>query len=41
MAEPRTSEPRSVLIMGAAGRDFFNFLVVFKDDPTATRTTRT
>jgi len=24
---------RNVLIMGAAGRDFFNFLVRFKDDP--------
>lgn len=34
MAEPRTNEPRNVLIMGAAGRDFFNFLVVFKDDPS-------
>ncbi len=27
------AEPRNVLIMGAAGRDFFNFLVRFKDDP--------
>ena len=27
-------EPRNVLIMGAAGRDFFNFLVRFRDDPT-------
>ena len=34
MAEPRSAEPRNVLIMGAAGRDFFNFLVVFKDDPS-------
>ena len=28
------AEPRNVLIMGAAGRDFFNFLVRFRDDPT-------
>ncbi|MEK6911213.1 MAG: GTPase, partial [Candidatus Thermoplasmatota archaeon] len=27
------AEPRNVLIMGAAGRDFFNFLVRYKDDP--------
>lgn len=32
MAEPREAEPRNVLIMGAAGRDFFNFLVRFRDD---------
>ena len=25
--------PRRVLIMGAAGRDFHNFNVVFRDDP--------
>ena len=28
------AEPRNVLIMGAAGRDFFNFLVRYKDDPS-------
>src|SRR2546428_7086065 len=31
---PLMAEPKNVLIMGAAGRDFFNFLVRFKDDPT-------
>ncbi|MFB3739846.1 MAG: GTPase, partial [Candidatus Velamenicoccus archaeovorus] len=25
--------PRRVLIMGAAGRDFHNFNVVYRDDP--------
>ena len=24
-----------VLILGAAGRDFFNFLTVYRDDPSA------
>ena len=28
--------PRRVLILGAAGRDFHNFNVVYRDDPTAT-----
>jgi len=28
------AEPRNVLIMGAAGRDFFNFLVRYKNDPS-------
>jgi len=28
------AEPRNVLIMGAAGRDFFNFLVRFRDEPS-------
>src|SRR3990172_7286883 len=31
---PAMAEPRNVLIMGAAGRDFFNFLVRYKDDPS-------
>ena len=26
---------RRILILGAAGRDFHNFLVAFRDDPTA------
>ena len=26
--------PRRVLIMGAAGRDFHNFNVVYRDDPS-------
>ena len=30
---PAMAEPKNVLIMGAAGRDFFNFLVRYKDDP--------
>ena len=34
MADPRAPTPRNVLIMGAAGRDFFNFLVRYKDDPS-------
>ena len=25
--------PRSILIMGAAGRDFHNFNVMYRDDP--------
>ena len=29
-----TSSPRRVLIMGAAGRDFHNFNVVFRDNPS-------
>ncbi len=33
MVEQRKPE-RNVLIMGAAGRDFFNFLVRYKDDPS-------
>ena len=28
-------EPNTVLILGAAGRDFHNFNVVFRDDPAA------
>ncbi len=34
MAEPRKAEQRNVLIMGAAGRDFFNFLVRYRGDPS-------
>jgi len=30
---PSTDNPRRVVIMGAAGRDFHNFLVAMKDDP--------
>lgn len=30
---PKTERPRRVVIMGAAGRDFHNFLVAMKDDP--------
>lgn len=30
---PNAIKPRRVLIMGAAGRDFHNFNVVFRDDP--------
>src|SRR3989304_2734124 len=30
---PAMAGPKNVLIMGAAGRDFFNFLVRYKDDP--------
>ncbi len=30
---PNTDKPRRVVIMGAAGRDFHNFLVAMKDDP--------
>jgi predicted GTPase len=29
----QTSEPRRIAILGAAGRDFHNFNVVFRDDP--------
>ncbi len=29
-----TSQPRTVVILGAAGRDFHNFNVVFRDDPS-------
>src|SRR3989475_826829 len=32
-AERTTGMPRRVLIMGAAGRDFHNFNVVYRDDP--------
>ena len=28
------AKPRNVAIMGAAGRDFHNFNVVYRDDPT-------
>ncbi|MGH2757606.1 MAG: GTPase, partial [Actinomycetota bacterium] len=31
---PRGARPRRVLIMGAAGRDFHNYNVVYRDDPT-------
>jgi predicted GTPase len=31
---PNPNRPRRVLIMGAAGRDFHNFNVVYRDDPT-------
>jgi predicted GTPase len=31
---PSTDKPRRVVIMGAAGRDFHNFLVALRDDPT-------
>ncbi len=31
---PNNSKPRRVVIMGAAGRDFHNFLTAFKTDPT-------
>ncbi len=34
-AAVRPGIPRRVLILGAAGRDFHNFNVVFRDDPTA------
>ena len=34
MADPRPPTSRNLLIMGAAGRDFFNFLVRYKDDPS-------
>jgi predicted GTPase len=30
---PDSDKPRRVIIMGAAGRDFHNFLVAMKDDP--------
>lgn len=30
----RSEKPRRVVIMGAAGRDFHNFNVAFRDDPT-------
>jgi len=30
-----TTVPRRILILGAAGRDFHNFNVVFRDDPTS------
>jgi len=33
-ASLRAVTPRRVLILGAAGRDFHNFNVVFRDDPT-------
>ncbi|HYN29412.1 MAG TPA: cyclic 2,3-diphosphoglycerate synthase [Dermatophilaceae bacterium] len=32
MPDQSTAEPRTVLILGAAGRDFHDFNVVFKDD---------
>jgi predicted GTPase len=31
---PSTTTPRTVVILGAAGRDFHNFNVVFRDDPS-------
>jgi predicted GTPase len=34
-ATGRPTTPRRVLILGAAGRDFHNFNVVFRDDPTS------
>jgi len=34
-AAGRSAIPRRVLILGAAGRDFHNFNVVFRDDPTS------
>ena len=34
-AAERPAIPRRVLILGAAGRDFHNFNVVFRDDPTS------
>lgn len=32
--EPSSAEPTRVVILGAAGRDFHDFNVVFRDDPT-------
>jgi len=32
---PENPEPKRVLIMGAAGRDFHNFNIVFRDDPAS------
>jgi predicted GTPase len=32
---PGTIGPRRIVIMGAAGRDFHNFNVVYRDDPSA------
>ena len=32
---PATMGPRRIVIMGAAGRDFHNFNVVYRDDPAA------
>jgi predicted GTPase len=29
------TEPRRVVILGAAGRDFHNFNVVYRDDPSS------
>ncbi|MHA1566820.1 MAG: cyclic 2,3-diphosphoglycerate synthase [Alphaproteobacteria bacterium] len=34
MAMKTHTEPKRVLIMGAAGRDFHNFNVIFRDDPS-------
>jgi predicted GTPase len=34
-ADERPAIPKRVLILGAAGRDFHNFNVVFRDDPTS------
>ena len=34
-AAERPAIPTRVLILGAAGRDFHNFNVVFRDDPTS------
>ena len=33
MSAPRSPGPRRTVILGAAGRDFHNFNVVFRDDP--------
>jgi predicted GTPase len=33
-ARPRLTVPRRVLILGAAGRDFHNFNVLYRDDPS-------
>ena len=33
MSSPSSSSPRQVVVLGAAGRDFHNFNVVFRDDP--------
>ncbi|MCC6236349.1 MAG: GTPase [Dehalococcoidia bacterium] len=35
MPDAASNKPRHVLIMGAAGRDFHNFNVVFRDDPAS------
>ena len=36
MTEQPSVEPQRVVIMGAAGRDFHNFNVVFRDNPSDT-----
>ncbi len=35
MDQPRTRRRRRIVIMGAAGRDFHNFNVVYRDDSSA------